>query len=71
MLPKIWVGIFFAERTAQGKDFELIVTIKMETRHLGSNQQLVCAELPYCYFTEIFVRYMFQLTGHCMVIVGF
>ena len=33
-LPTIWVGTFPVRRsTAQGSDFELILTVKMETRH--------------------------------------
>jgi len=31
-LPTIWVGLC-VESTAQGNDFELILTVKMETRH--------------------------------------
>jgi len=47
-LPKICVGTFSgAERTSQGKDFKLILTVKMETRHpvkgqFGSEFQVIC-----------------------------
>ena len=39
-LPWTWVGIKLscAERTGQGKDFELILPVKMKTRHPAENQ---------------------------------
>ena len=33
MLPKMWEVVPCTERTAQRNDFELIVTVKMETKH--------------------------------------
>jgi len=43
-LTKIWVG---AERTAQGKDFEMILMVKVETTHpvesqFGSEFPAIC-----------------------------
>ena len=33
-LPKLWVGTFFVRSVqSRKKDFELILTVKMETRH--------------------------------------
>jgi len=39
-LPKIWVGTFFERnvQTDQGKDFELILTVKVKTRHRVEGQ---------------------------------
>jgi len=49
MLSTIWVGRFLSctERTDQRKDFELILTVKMETRHpvkgqFGSEFPAIC-----------------------------
>ena len=37
-LPRIWVGPFLYGTYTQGKEFELILTVKMETRHFVEGQ---------------------------------
>ena len=46
-MPKKWEVRFCTRRTAQGKDYELILTVIMETRHpvedyFGSEFRVIC-----------------------------
>jgi len=46
-LPKIWVGFLYKAYTPQGNDFELILTVQMETSHpiqgsTGSEFPAIC-----------------------------
>jgi len=54
-LPKIWVGTFLVRNVHPGKDCDLILTVKMETRHPVDGQ--LCGEFP-------------AICNHCVVITA-